>query len=137
MRRIKRRASYLSVIKYFYICRRLGLIEFVRQEVGRGKYPRRIYRVRAGMENDPRWSAPQAALYPETRWGGARYGKAVERGLVPRRVRPPRRAPGILPGMEEGVPRPKGLPPPFPHGTRRPKRTSKGKGEIQRKLQLG
>jgi len=119
MRKIKRKASYLSVVRYFYILRRLGLIEFVRQESGRGRYPRRVHRIRPGMEDDPRWSAPQVALYPETRWGGARYEKAIERGLVPKRVRPPVRAPGILPGMEGGAPRPKGLPPPFPHGSRR------------------
>jgi hypothetical protein len=35
-----------------------------------------------GMEDSPLWSAPQVALYPETRWGGARYVKAKKKGLV-------------------------------------------------------
>jgi len=119
LRKVKRRTSYDSVRRYFWILKQLGMVELVRREPGRFRIPRSIYRITPGMELDPRWSAPQAALYPETRWGGRRYARAQEKGLVKRGV--PRR-PGVLPGMEVTVPRPPGVPPPFPHGSRRPRR---------------
>jgi len=81
-RKIKRKTSYASVRRYFYILRRLGLIEPTRKVPGRGPIPRQLYRIVPGMEDAEEWSAPQVALYPATRWGGARYAKAKERGLV-------------------------------------------------------
>lgn len=127
LRKVKRRASYPSVLRYFWFCSKMGLIQFVRREPGRARVQRKIYRVVPGMEGDPRWFAPQAAYYPVTRWGGARYGKALERGLIPKRAPPPRyRPPGLLPGMpRKGIPKPTGLPPPFPHGSRRGRQNHK------------
>ena len=81
-RKIKKKTSYASVRRYFYILKRLGLIEPTRREWGRGYIPKQLYRIVPGMENDPRWAHPQVALYPATRWGGARYEKAKEKGLV-------------------------------------------------------
>jgi len=78
-RKVKKKTSYDSARRYFYILKRLGLIEPTRRELGRGVIPKQLYRIVPGMENDPRWSAPQIALYPETRWGGARYEKRRRR----------------------------------------------------------
>ena len=81
-RKIKRKTSYASVRRYFYILKRLGLIEPTRRVPGRGPIPKQLYRIVPGMEDDPRWMHPQVALYPATRFGGARYQKAKERGLI-------------------------------------------------------
>jgi len=81
-RKVKRKTSYPSVRRYFYILKRLGLIEPTRRVPGRGPIPKQLYRIVPGMEDDPRWIHPQVALYPATRWGGARYAKAKERGLI-------------------------------------------------------
>jgi len=66
-----KRTSYDSVCRYFWILKKLGLIQLVR-EAGRFMS---VYRITPGMEDDPRWSAPQVALYPETMWGSYRYKK--------------------------------------------------------------
>jgi len=81
-RKVKKKTSYASVRRYFYILKQLGLIEPTRRVPGRGPIPKQLYRIVPGMEDDPRWTAPQIALYPNTQWGGARYAKAKERGLV-------------------------------------------------------
>jgi len=81
-RKVKRKTSYGSVRRYFYILRRLGLIEPTRRVPGRGPIPRQLYRIVPGMEDAEEWMHPQVALYPATRWGGARYARAKERGLV-------------------------------------------------------
>jgi hypothetical protein len=81
-RKVKAKTSYGSVRRYFYILKRLGLIEPTRREWGRGTIPKQLYRIVSGMEDSPLWSAPQVALYPATRWGGARYVKAKRKGLV-------------------------------------------------------
>ncbi len=74
-RRIKRKTSYMSAARYFYILKRLGLIEPTRREFGAGPIPKQLYRIVPGMADDPRWAAPQVALYPETRLGPRRYAK--------------------------------------------------------------
>ena len=81
-RKVKKKTSYGGVRRYFYILKKLGLIEPTRREWGRGPIPKQLYRIVPGTEEDPRWTAPQVALYPATRYGGARYQKAKERGLV-------------------------------------------------------
>lgn len=81
-RLIKKKTSYASARRYFWILKRLGLIEPTRREFGAGRIPKQLYRIVPGAEADPRWGAPQVALYPSTRLGGARYAKAKARGLV-------------------------------------------------------
>jgi len=81
-RKVKKKTSYDSVRRYFYILKRLGLIEPTRRVPGRGPIPKQLYRIVPGMEDAPEWRAPQIELYPATRFGGARYAKAKERGLV-------------------------------------------------------
>jgi hypothetical protein len=75
LRKVKKKTSYDSVRRYFYILKRLGLVEPTRREMGRGAIPKQLYRIVPGKENDDRWAAPQAALYPDTRLGGTRYKK--------------------------------------------------------------
>lgn len=74
-RKVKTSASYNSCRRYFWICKKLGLIEPTRREFGRGYIPKQLYRIVPGAEGDPRWSAPQASLYPETRLGARRYAR--------------------------------------------------------------
>jgi len=81
-RKVKKKTSYASVRRYFYILKRLGLIEPTRRVWGRGTIPKQLYRIVPGKEVAPEWAHPQVELYPATRWGGARYEKAKERGLV-------------------------------------------------------
>jgi len=81
----EKKTSYDSVRRYFYILRELGLIEYTRTIKGRGKFPVRLHRIVPGMEDDPRWDAPQVELYPATKLGRERYRKRIERGEpVPR-----------------------------------------------------
>jgi hypothetical protein len=75
-RKVKPTTSYDSVRRYFYILKRLGLIEPTRTEKGKAPIPRQLYRIVPGMEGAPEWMAPQIAMYPETKWGRRRYGKA-------------------------------------------------------------
>ena len=81
-RKVKEKTSYASARRYFWILKKLGLIEPTRRELGRGLIAKQLYRIVPGMESDPRWSHPQVALYPNTRFGGARYEKAKEKGLI-------------------------------------------------------
>lgn len=74
-RKVKKKSSYASARRYFWILKKLGLIERTRREMGKGAIAKQLYRIVPGMEGDPRWSAPQVALYPSTRLGRARYGK--------------------------------------------------------------
>lgn len=84
-RLVKETTSYASIRKYFYILRELGLIEFVEEAPSAGGFPRRLYRIVPGMEDDPRWGAPQVELYPATKFGKRRYRKKIERGeRIPR-----------------------------------------------------
>lgn len=51
--------TYTSFAKYFYLLRRLKLIEFVREETAKGAaMNRRYYRVAPGAELDPKWENP-------------------------------------------------------------------------------
>jgi len=82
-RKVKEKASYAAARRYFWILKKLGLIEPTRRELGQSHtIAKQLYRIVPGMENDPRWSAPQVALYPNTRFGGARYEKAKRRRLI-------------------------------------------------------
>jgi len=73
-KKVKPTTSYASVRRYFYILKKLGLIEPVRTEPSsKGGFPRTYYRI--VIYDDPRWFAPQEALYPETRLGKKRYEK--------------------------------------------------------------
>lgn len=71
-KKVKPTTSYASVRRYFYILKKLGLIEPVRTEPSsKGGFPRTYYRI--VIYDDPRWLAPQEALYPETALGKKRY----------------------------------------------------------------
>jgi hypothetical protein len=82
LRTTKKKTSYNSVIRYFWILKKLGLIQPTRREMGRGPIPKQLYRIVPGMETDDRWSAPQEALYPDTRLGAARYKRAKTKGRI-------------------------------------------------------
>lgn len=71
----KRRSSYASIRRLFWICSRLGLIVRVRSEPSGRGMPRSIYRIAPGRENDPAWDNPQGALLPET-LEGRRYSRS-------------------------------------------------------------
>lgn len=60
----KKVTSYDSILRNFYILRRLGLIETVRWEEGRAPSRKRYYRIVAGMEDDHRWLHPEDSLWP-------------------------------------------------------------------------
>lgn len=74
-RKVKPSTSYDACRRYFYILRKLGMIERTRREMGQGAIPKQLYRIVSGMENDERWSHPQITLYPSTGLGGVRYKK--------------------------------------------------------------
>lgn len=74
-RKVKKKTSYDSARRYFWILKKLGLIEPTRRELGKGYIPKQLYRIVPGAEGDSRWGAPQAELYPETRLGARRYRK--------------------------------------------------------------
>ncbi len=77
-RKVKKKTSYGSARRYFWILKKLGLIEPTRREMGRGAIPKQLYRIVPGMENAPEWRHPQASLYPITRLGASRYRKQKE-----------------------------------------------------------
>jgi len=83
-REVKPTTSYGSIRRYFYILKRLGLIEFVGAVPSeRGGFPKRTYRIVPRTEEDPRWDYPQIALYPLSGFGGKKgkqYRRWVERG---------------------------------------------------------
>jgi DNA-binding PadR family transcriptional regulator len=61
--------SYQSFRTYFWRLRRLGLIEFVRDEPSGNpflKAPRKYYRIVPGKENDEGWINPFRSIYLET-----------------------------------------------------------------------
>lgn len=78
--------SYGSIRRYFFILKKLGLIEPTRKVQGRGRFPKQLYRIVPGMIDDPRWRAPQAAYYPETKLGGKRYIKKEDRLKKKRKI---------------------------------------------------
>jgi hypothetical protein len=82
-REMKPTTSYASVRRYFWILKELGLIEYVREAPSTAGFPRRLYRIVPGREDDPRWEFPQIALFPTSGFGGRggkRYRKWVEAG---------------------------------------------------------
>ncbi len=72
-RKVKKKTSYNSCRRYFWILKKLGLIEPTRREMGRGVIPKQLYRIVPGKEDALEWRAPQVALYPSTRLGRSRY----------------------------------------------------------------
>jgi hypothetical protein len=68
----RRRPSYASVRRLFWVCGKLGLIEKVREEPSGRGMPRSIYRIVPGRANDDAWDNPQGVLLPET-LEGRRY----------------------------------------------------------------
>lgn len=72
---------YTGVWRYFYIMHRIGLLRRVQK--GGLMRKKSLYAIASGVDLlDDRWSHPQVELYPSTRWGGRRYGRAVEEGKV-------------------------------------------------------
>lgn len=65
--------NYMTVLRYFYILKRLGLIEVAYTQERSGTAYKTYYKIVEGKEDDPCWSRPQICLYPETRWGRKRY----------------------------------------------------------------
>ena len=78
-KKVKPSVSYESVRRYFYILKKLGLIEHVGARPSSRGYERHYYRIVPGREDDPLWFHPQEALYPETRLGAKRYVRKGER----------------------------------------------------------
>lgn len=54
--------SYKSFRHYWYVCVKLGLLEFVREEPGKRPLPRRYYRLNPRKLQSKDWQNPQAAL---------------------------------------------------------------------------
>jgi len=52
-----RRIRYSTIVKYFYVLRKAGLIEVVREVENSRASPikKKLYRIVPGRENDPRW----------------------------------------------------------------------------------
>jgi len=93
-RELKPTTSYASVRRYFWILKELGLIEFVRVAPSAAGFPRRLYRIVPGREDDPRWGYPQIAMFPTSGFGGRRgkrYRKWVEAGKPTERLEEIRR----------------------------------------------
>jgi len=68
--------KYSSFRRYFYILKKLGLIEFTREEPSEKPQlqPRRYYRVVPEYSDLKRaWRKPQVVMYPETVWGKEDY----------------------------------------------------------------
>lgn len=70
-KKYKPSTSYQSVVRYFWILKKLGLIRETGTEKGNAPIPRKLYEI--AIYDDPRWYAPQVAMYPETRLGSKRY----------------------------------------------------------------
>ncbi len=72
--------SYAHVLRLFYACREIGLIEFSREEASSTPILKRVHRIVPGREYDPRWHQPMAELYPATSIGGLYYIKGTSQG---------------------------------------------------------
>ena len=72
--------SYRGIVNRFYWMRELGLIEYAYSEPFRG-FDKNFYKAVEGREDDIRGGA-QFNLYPDLRWGGDRYKRAREEGLL-------------------------------------------------------
>lgn len=88
-RQFKKKTSYDSIRRYFYILEEIGLIESIRFEKGKSPFPKHYYRIVPGMEDDPRWMHPQSELWPDTKLGKKGYAKLRKRGLKPKGGRRP------------------------------------------------
>jgi len=85
--------KYSSFRRYFYILKKLGLIEFTHEKPSEKPQlqPRRYYKVverYAGL--DEVWTKPQVVMYPETVWGKEDYKdrkrEAEELGISVRKL---------------------------------------------------
>jgi len=63
-RQFKKKTSYASIRRNFWILKELRLIESVRFEKDKTPFRKHIYRIVPGMEDDPRWMHPEEALWP-------------------------------------------------------------------------
>jgi len=81
-KKVKPNTSYGSVVRYFWMLKKLGLIEVVGTEDRGYGIPRKLYRLVPGREDDPAWFRPQIVMYPQTKWGRKRYKWAKEKGLA-------------------------------------------------------
>jgi hypothetical protein len=76
-RRVKPTTSYKSVVYYFYLLHKAGLIERVgTAPSSRGGIDKSLYKVVETRLTDEGWLHPQQIFYPETRLGARRYRKA-------------------------------------------------------------
>lgn len=55
----KSSTSYMSITRYFYLLKRIGLIRFVRKEEGDAPIPRSIYELVEERIDDDLWKHPQ------------------------------------------------------------------------------
>lgn len=101
--------TYESFIRnYIMILKKLGLIIAIREEsVHPGQpgiwFPRKVYQITRGRENDSAWNAPQSAFDPRRGLGGKRYSP-MRGDVAPRRQasqlgKPPERL-----GEEDSLP---------------------------------
>jgi hypothetical protein len=79
-RRIKPTTSYKSVVYYFYLLHKAGLIERVgTAPSSKGGIDKSLYKVVEARLLDDGWLHPQQIFYPETRLGSKRYSKVKTR----------------------------------------------------------
>lgn len=71
------RISYRSIVRLFYILRQLELIEFTRSEPAHG-LNKNFYRIVPNRTKDIKGGV-QFELYPDSKWGGARFEAAGKR----------------------------------------------------------
>ena len=57
--------SYNSIVRYFWMLKKMGLIVKVRREKGFAPIPKSIYKIVRDLLDDPRWKSPQKAMWPK------------------------------------------------------------------------
>lgn len=62
-----REVKYNSITRYFYILRKLGLIEESRKEARKGGFPKIYYKLVTNKIDNIAWKNPQSALYKSQR----------------------------------------------------------------------
>jgi len=76
-----RRTNYVTVQRLFYDLRQLGMIEFVKEVLGKAPIAKRFYRIVPGKEEDHRWDLyPHHELYPSAKLGGLKYEVGTSKG---------------------------------------------------------
>jgi len=87
-RETKPTTSYASVRKYFWICRKIGLIRPAGFETRPHGWRKRFYEVVPENLNLPLWWHPQGEMYPGTL--GHHFTEMKEKGLTPPSGRNPK-----------------------------------------------